>query len=98
MRATRLLLLLSLLILGGCSVYKSRGRTSFESKAPDSIKSGIVGQCWRQPGNEALWRTDAEQFTVQSHKEDNSIEVCAADVSKVDHSPSGDDLAGALGR
>lgn len=98
MRAICGILILSLLILGGCSVYKSRGRTSFENKSPDNIKNGLVGLCWRQPSNEALWRTDASSFTIHANAEDNSIEVCAADVSTVDRSHSGDPVAGSLGR
>jgi hypothetical protein len=70
--------------LVGCSVYKSAGRKSFESRAPDAVRNqqSFTTQtedemCWNQPAAEPLWEINSNQNLVVTKLGDDQIQVCA---------------------
>jgi len=72
---TALLTLILSVFVNACSVYKSQGRSQFESAVPGklqvlSLKDSTLEdlsenqkECWLQPANEALWH-----MADQNHK------------------------------
>jgi hypothetical protein len=70
--------------LVGCSVYKSAGRKSFESRAPDAVRNqqsftseAENEMCWNQPAAEPLWEINSDQNLVVTKLGDDQIQVCA---------------------
>ena len=85
LRSGAFVFLTSLLVFSGCSVYKSSGRKSFESKASGNLQSGIQTSdqalldsnvCWNQPASDPLWHVDAESHLIVSKLSDDEIQVC----------------------
>jgi hypothetical protein len=87
------ILVLFLFWLSACSVYKSSGRKSFESKAPDnvqrlsasSLKSEALTDenadtCWNQPASEPLWHIDPNSTLNVSPLNNEEIQVCIQDL------------------
>ena len=74
-------------LVSGCSVYKSSGRDSFESRAPgqppNKTHSASIFEnektedtCWTQPSRDPLWDLP-ENSEVRVHALSNElIEVC----------------------
>jgi hypothetical protein len=82
------------IFLTSCSVYKSSGRKSFESKAPDNIRTSSLNAalktetaeqdrsdtCWSQPANEPLWHIDSNFPLSVSPLNNEEIQVCIQDL------------------
>lgn len=77
--------MIAVLAIPSCSVYKSQGRSSFEGRVLDRMKSGNVGlgtqsvnSCWIQPAKDPLWSQPTSQLIVRQAPEplNNMIEVC----------------------
>lgn len=80
---------LSLIVcLSACSVYKSKGRDSFENRAPQNTSTALTVMknetCWNQPADEPLWNMDNEANIGEHDANDlmvkrlsiNEIQVC----------------------
>lgn len=80
------------LICSACSVYKSTGRKSFESKASgqtsaasnagvetpqtEFTKSDEKETCWSQLASEPLWEIDDHTPLIVTKLNDDEIQVC----------------------
>jgi hypothetical protein len=80
------------LICSACSVYKSTGRKSFESKASGQISAasgaGVESlktesaeheeneTCWSQLASEPLWEIDDHTPLIVTKLNDDEIQVC----------------------
>jgi len=84
----RIISLCLILCLAACSVYKSKGRDSFENRAPQNTASATAFSknetCWNQPADEPLWNMDAGESIEDKYQNElvikristNEIQVC----------------------
>jgi hypothetical protein len=94
-RLRRVLLGLILVFVTACSVYKSSGRNSFESKTPGNLRTSSLASgaaledegvsahadtCWNQPSQEPLWHIDPNVSLSVSPLNNEEIQVCILDL------------------
>lgn len=83
---SRSIFLFLILISSACSVYRSTGRESFESKAPASVNALSISAteantyntveketCWTQPSTDPLWNFDSNQGLGEKFSNELSV-------------------------